>query len=146
MKLTTQKRLAAEIMKVGTNRVWIDPSRIEDVSKAITRDDVRYYISQGAIDAEPEKGISRGRFREKKTQQGKGRRKGHGRRSGTKMARNPRKASWIRKVRALREELRTLKEEDKLEDGTYRKAYRQIKGNLFNSRRHLRESLSVKKK
>ena len=27
MNLTTQKRLAASILKVGLNRVWIDPER-----------------------------------------------------------------------------------------------------------------------
>jgi ribosomal protein L19E len=29
MNLTTQKRLAASILKVGVNRVWIDPDEIE---------------------------------------------------------------------------------------------------------------------
>ena len=36
MNLTTQKRLAADILKVGVNRVWIDPENIEEVSRAIT--------------------------------------------------------------------------------------------------------------
>ena len=31
MNLTTQKRLAASILKVGVNRVWIDPEEIEEV-------------------------------------------------------------------------------------------------------------------
>ena len=38
MNLTTQKRLAASILKVGLNRVWIDPERLEDVSMAISRE------------------------------------------------------------------------------------------------------------
>ena len=38
MNLTTQKRLAASILKVGLNRVWIDPERMEEVSMAITRE------------------------------------------------------------------------------------------------------------
>ena len=36
MNLTTQRRLAASILKVGLNRVWIDPERLEEVSLAIT--------------------------------------------------------------------------------------------------------------
>ena len=36
MNLTTQRRLAADILKVGLNRVWIDPEQIEEVSRAIT--------------------------------------------------------------------------------------------------------------
>ena len=36
MNLTTQKRLAASILKVGLNRVWIDPEQIEEVSMDMT--------------------------------------------------------------------------------------------------------------
>ncbi|HNS25277.1 MAG TPA: 50S ribosomal protein L19e, partial [Methanobacteriaceae archaeon] len=34
MNLTTQKRLAADILKIGVNRVWIDPDHSEEVSQA----------------------------------------------------------------------------------------------------------------
>ena len=34
--LTSQRRLASQILKVGRNRVWIDPARVEDVEGAIT--------------------------------------------------------------------------------------------------------------
>ena len=37
MNLTTQKRLAADLLKVGVNRVWIDPNNLEEVSRAITQ-------------------------------------------------------------------------------------------------------------
>jgi ribosomal protein L19E len=43
----------------------------------------------------------------------------------------------------LRDELKTLRTAKKIDDSTYRKFYRQIKGNLFHSRRHLREHLGV---
>ena len=58
MNLTTQKRLAASILKVGLNRVWIDPERMEEVSMAITREGVKQLINNGAIKAKPQKGIS----------------------------------------------------------------------------------------
>ena len=66
MNLTTQKRLAASILKVGLNRVWIDPERIEEVSMAITREGVKQLINDGAIKAKPQKGISS--YRSKKSQ------------------------------------------------------------------------------
>ena len=53
MNLTTQRRLAASILKVGVNRVWIDPEEIEEVSRAITRDGVKQLIDQGIIKARP---------------------------------------------------------------------------------------------
>ena len=47
MNLTTQKRLAADILKVGVNRVWIDPENVEEVSRAITRERVKQLIDSG---------------------------------------------------------------------------------------------------
>ena len=53
MNLTTQRRLAASILKVGENRVWIDPNEAEEVSRAITRESVKQLIDQGIIKARP---------------------------------------------------------------------------------------------
>ncbi len=63
MDLKNQKRMAAEILKCGHTRVWLDPNRIEDVADAITRADIRTAIESGTIRALPKKGISRGRAR-----------------------------------------------------------------------------------
>ena len=38
MNLTTQKRLAASILKVGLNRVWIDPEMMEEVKVLVATD------------------------------------------------------------------------------------------------------------
>ncbi len=35
--LKNQKRLAADILKCGENRVWIDPERGDEVKSSITR-------------------------------------------------------------------------------------------------------------
>jgi large subunit ribosomal protein L19e len=139
MNLRNKKKLAADIMKIGVSRVRVDPEQQEDVSKAITRDDVRHQIATGAITEKPEKGNSRGRFRAKLAQKKKGRRKGAGRRGGTSAARRPGKEAWISKIRAIREELRKMKDDKEITVAEYRRYYRQAKGNLFNSRRHLRE-------
>ncbi|MFQ5758479.1 MAG: 50S ribosomal protein L19e, partial [Candidatus Bathyarchaeia archaeon] len=49
LSLKNQRRLAAEILKVGESRVWIDPDRTEDVEIVITRDEIRRLIHEGAI-------------------------------------------------------------------------------------------------
>jgi len=72
--LKSQRRLAAQVLKIGQNRVWIDPERADDVEAAITRDEVRRLIHQGTIKASPEKGISRGRVRIIREKKKKGRR------------------------------------------------------------------------
>ena len=137
MKLNLKKRLAAEILKVGVNRVWIDPTRIADVSAAITRQDIRELINLGIIRAKPEHGISRGRFRKRSIKRKKGRRRGVGSRKGAKRARLPKKTRWIRTVRPLRFRLRELKKEGVIGPGEYRRLYNMIKGGAFRSKAHL---------
>jgi len=44
--LKSQRRLAAQILKVGQNRVWINPERIDDVEAAITREEIRKLIHE----------------------------------------------------------------------------------------------------
>ncbi len=111
MDLKNQKRMAAEILKCGHTRVWIDPNRIEDVADAITRADIRTAIESGTIRAKPEKGISRGRARYMAAQKAKGRRRGQGSRKGTAGARTPRKRRWIQTIRPIRVELAKLRDE-----------------------------------
>jgi len=55
LNLTTQKRIAADILKVGVNRVWIDPKNTKEVSRAITREGVKQLIGNGIIKAKPKK-------------------------------------------------------------------------------------------
>ena len=139
MNLKSQKRLAAQILGVGENRVRIDPQMQEEVSKAITREDIRYHIATHAITAKQKKGISSGRLHERQEQKRKGRRKGMGHRKGTKNARTPKKQVWMSKIRAIRDELRTMKDSEEVNVSEYRKLYNQAKGNLFHSRKHLKE-------
>ena len=146
MNLTSQKRLAAKLLKAGKTRVKFNVERIEDVAGALTREDVRSLIKSGAITALQKKGNSRGRIRFRKEQKSKGRGKGQGLRTGKKTARTPSKKKWMGKVRALRHELRKMRSEKVVEGTLYRTLYRQIKGNLFSSRRHLRESVERMKK
>ncbi|MEM4532476.1 MAG: 50S ribosomal protein L19e, partial [Desulfurococcaceae archaeon] len=45
--LSLQKKLAAEILDVGVSRIWIDPSRVDEVVEAITREDIKRLIKDG---------------------------------------------------------------------------------------------------
>jgi len=141
MDVESQKRMASELLGVGINRIRIDPKNVEEISKAITREDIRDQIKRGDISVKTEKGNSRGRFRIKSKQKEKGRRKGYAHRSGTKKTREPKKRAWIRKIRAIRDEIRKLKVDGKIDKKAYRRLYLQAKGNLFHSRRHIREHI-----
>lgn len=138
-----QRRMAAELLKCGVNRVWVDPTRIEDVERAITRGDVRGAISEGSIVKKPVQGISRSRKAHLKNQRSKGRRRGPGSRKGAKYARTPRKETWMKTIRAVRSRLRELRDSKVIDRAAYRRFYRQAKGGVFKSRSHLDLQLKI---
>ena len=80
MSLVSQKRLAAELLKVGTTRVWVDPDDTDRVASAITRVEIRKLIHEGSIAKLPKTGISRGRKRTRRQELLAGRHKGPGHR------------------------------------------------------------------
>ena len=135
--LANQRRLAAEVMDIGVNRVWLDPEASKDISAALTREDIRKLIEEGKVGKRDIKGISRGRARKVDETRAYGHRKGHGSRNGAKGARNPKKEQWMKKIRALRSQLRELRDNKTIEVPTYRKLYRKAKGGEFRSRAHL---------
>lgn len=136
-----QKRMAADILKCGRNRVWIDPDHIDTVADAVTRDDIRRLIGQGLIDKKQKKGVSRGRARQTKAQKDKGKQKGEGSRKGAKGARESKKSRWMRTIRPLRRRLRELRDEEEITPAQYRHFYREAKGGAFRSVRHLETHL-----
>ena len=131
--LSGQRRLAAEILKVGQNRVKIDPGRIGDVEAAITRDEVRKLIHEKIIKSLPEKGVSRARARIIHEKKRKGRKKGPGSRSGSARAKISKKEAWMSKIRSMRKKLRALKANRTITETTYRKLYRMASSGRFES-------------
>jgi large subunit ribosomal protein L19e len=144
MKLDKKRRMAAELLGVGVNRVWIDPSKQADVAVALTSEDIRKLIQRGVIQARPERGTSRARARERAKKRKKRKRVGPGSRKGAKKARTPRKRRWIQTVRPLRRRLKELKRSGLITTTQYRKLYRMIKGGAFKSKAHLETYLKEK--
>ena len=134
MSLRSQRRLAAEILEVGRNRVWLDPERIDEIETAITREEIKKLIHERAISSLPEQGISRSRARILHQKKKKGLRRGPGKRSKPRVSD---KEAWIKKIRALRRRLRELKEKRVITESTYRKFYRVAKSGVFRSRAEL---------
>jgi large subunit ribosomal protein L19e len=110
-------------MKIGRNRVWIDPQRIEDVESAITREEVRKLVHEKVIAALPIQGVSRGRAKIIQAKKRKGRRKGPGSKSGSPRATVSKKEAWMIKIRSLRRKLRELKASRIITESNYRKIY-----------------------
>ena len=121
--LTSQRRLAAQILKIGQNRVWINPERIGDVEGAITREEIKRLIHEKIIVSLPEKGVSRSRAKIVREKKREGRRKGAGSRTGSGRAKISKKEAWMSKIRSLRKKLRELKASRVITESNYRKVY-----------------------
>ena len=139
--LRNQRRMAASIIKCGVNRVWMDQDRIDEIAKAVTKDDIRILIKGKAIRTKQEKGISHGRKKYISNQKSKGRRRNHGSRKGAKYARFPRKRRWILTIRPIRTYLKSLREKQKINKKIYRMYYLKAKGGEFRNKKHLRTHL-----
>jgi len=133
LSLRNQRRLAAQILKVGTNRVWIDPERLVDVEVAITREEIRKLIHEGAIKPAPQKGVSRVRARILHQKKKKGLRRGPGTRKGSSGAKITKKQAWMQRIRVLRRTLRKWKASRALTEGAYRQLYMIAGSGAFSS-------------
>jgi len=138
MRLTVQRRLAADLFKRSPSRVWFDEERLEDIKEAITKQDIKGLIIQGVIRLRPANFTSKGKVRARKGQKAKGLRKGLGSRRGRATARLPGKDAWMAKIRSQREFLKKLREKNHITKTEYRKLYLRAKGGFFRSTRHIK--------
>lgn len=145
MNLRNKRKIVARILKVGIDRVWFDPGRASDIQQAITKDDFRKLISEGAVLVKQKKGVSRGRARARLLQKRKGRQSGSGSRKGAKTSRLSRKTLWVKGIRAQRELFSNLVQKKSITDDVYRHLRKKAKGGFFRSRRHVKTYLTENK-
>ena len=127
MNLSNQRRLAADILDVGQNRIWIDPEKADETETAITRDEIRKLIKDGVIKALPLKATSRGRARELAEKKRTGKRIGQGTKKGKKFSVVPKKIRWMNRIRALRKKLGEMRKKRIITVNTYRNLYKKQK-------------------
>jgi large subunit ribosomal protein L19e len=131
--LKAQRRMAADVLDVGKDRVWMDPEEQAELADAITREDIRDLVDQGTIRVKDAKGNSKGRARERKAKRDYGHRKGAGSRRGKAGARQNTKKAWISRIRAQRKRLRDLRDDGPLSASEYRTLYNKASGGEFDS-------------
>ncbi|WP_332899767.1 MULTISPECIES: 50S ribosomal protein L19e [unclassified Haladaptatus] len=135
--LKAQRRLAADVLDVGKNKVWMDPEASAEIAEAITREDIRELVADGSITAKDKRGNSRGRARERNKKRAYGHRKGPGSRKGKAGARQNKKADWTSRIRAQRKKLKELRDEGELNRTQYRSLYNKASGGEFRSVQYL---------
>ncbi|CAI9831545.1 50S ribosomal protein L19e [Nitrosopumilaceae archaeon] len=137
VNLRAKKRLAARVMGVGVNRVYLDPDHLEDVADAITRENIRSLITANTVQKRPFTGTSRGRARVKKAQRSKRGTK-QGSKQGRKGARVGKKRTYVAKVRSLRRLLATAKDRGDITNPEFWGLYKKVGGNTVRNKAHLR--------
>jgi large subunit ribosomal protein L19e len=137
LSLKSQRRLAAELLKVGESRVWIDPDRIDYVEAAITREEIRKLIHEKVVKSLPEKGVSRARARVFAQKRKKGLRRGPGGKSGPATSKISKKQAWMNRIRPIRKRLTELKETRAINESAYRKLYDMSESGIFESKADL---------
>lgn len=136
--LDVQRRIAADILKCGRNRVRFDPEELDEIKEAITKSDVRVLINNGTITKKRLNSTSRFWARKIREQKRFGRQKGIGSRKGKKTARLPPKRKWINSIRLQRNFIKSLRDNQSITSGIYHELYSKSKGGFFRSLRHLK--------
>ena len=148
VNLRTKKQLVSRICKVGVNRVRFDSDHLDDITDAITRENVRSLLTANTIRIKPIVGTSRGRAKVKKIQKKK-RGVKQGSKKGRKGARVGKKEVYVAKVRALRYRLKIAKDRKEITNKEFWELYKKIGGNTVRNVAHLRmliEEIITKRK
>ena len=136
--LDVQRRLAAQILKCGANRIKFDPERLEEIKESITKSDIRSLINKGAISKSRLHNTSSYWTKIRKTQKSYGKQKGHGSRKGKKTARLNPKRAWMNKIRLQRNFIKNLRDIGSISITDYHELYMKSKGGFFRSLRHIK--------
>ena len=138
MRLTIQKRLAAQIFGVSPKKIVFDSSKLSEIKEAITKTDIKILIANKIIKTKQPKKTSKVKARKNKNQKRKGRRKGHGSRKGKSTARLPKKKAWMNKIRLQRILLKTLRDKNTIDKKIYQQLYKKSKGGFFRNKQHIK--------
>ncbi|MEM0131360.1 MAG: 50S ribosomal protein L19e [Saccharolobus sp.] len=140
--LKPQKRLSAKVAKVGLKRVKIPVEFMAEVQETLTKNEIRRLIKEGKIIILNKTGISTGRLnKRRKNRLLKSEGKKVGSRKGKKGARAKRKEMWVRRIRKIRRYLRWLRDNNVIDNHTYRMLYLKAKGGNYKGVSDVRNDL-----
>ena len=135
MNLNNKKSLAARALKVGKERIVFSRGRLEEIKEAITKQDIRDLLNEGAIIVKNIKGRKKNLKKKVKRSTGNIRKKV-----------NKRKQNYVIMTRKLRNYSSELKKQDKLTREEVKELRKKIRNKDFKSKAHLKEYIGGLKK
>lgn len=130
MDLGKKKELASRALGVGKGRIVFISSRKDEIKEAITKQDIRGLVKNGAIMIKGSKGRKK---KERKSSRVK--RKTPGK---LRLKVNTRKRDYITLTRKLRKYISALKVEGKIDNGTFKELRKKIRNKEFKSKANLK--------
>ena len=135
MNLSKKKQLAIRTLGIGKSRIVFVKSRLEEIKEAITKEDIKQLVREGAIIIKEVKGRKKITKRARKRGEGKIRRKV-----------NKRKKEYMTITRKLRKHIKALKEKKELSNDNFKDIRKKIRNRKFPSLKSLKDYLGVLKK
>lgn len=128
MNLRSKKQLAAKTFGVGKARIIFVNERIEEIKEAITKQDMRNLLQDGAIIIKEIKGRSKNLPKKKK-------------RGFSKIRKNvnTRKKDYVILTRKLRKLIADRKQKGEIKEEEIKKLRKKIRNKMFKSKAHLKE-------
>jgi large subunit ribosomal protein L19e len=135
MDLNKKKELAARTLKVGKQRIFFVPSRLEEIKEAMTKQDIR--------DLHKEKVILVKEIKGRRTRKKKKNKKGDG---NKKKNVNRKKETYMALTRKLRKYLKDLRSQGKISKEESKEIRKKIRNRIYKNKAHLKMLLGDVKK
>jgi len=130
MKLENKKELASRALGIGKGRIIFNVNRLSEVKEAITKQDIKDLVADGAIMIREVKG-------RKTIVKSNSRRRAGSVRKKVK----PGKRQYIQKTRRMRAFIKQLRNTEKVSEEVYLLIRKEIRASMFRDIAHLKERL-----
>ena len=130
MNLSKKRKLSAKVLGVGVNRIIFNNERLEEIKEAITRNDILDLYKNKVIGIKQIKGTRRAEKIKRKIGVGNIRKKIVNR-----------KRDYARNVRKLRNYLKKLKTDEKINKDRYYDLRKKIKQNAYKNIKQLAKDI-----
>ena len=135
MNLQKKVALAIRTLGVGRDRIIFNKERLNEIKEAITKQDIRDLVRDGAIIIMNISG--RKAHQKRKTR----------RRAGSiKKKVNKRKQNYVKLTRKLRKHLKNLKQKNNISSKDYKELRKEIRTSAFRSLNQMKERMKETKK